>query len=370
MINMNIVEAANRDAIEKVLSSLEYFKGGFPGPQSNGYVYEVRPHGAWTEGFYTGELMLAYEHTKRAELLPYIESQIDSFKNRIENKYAVDHHDLGFLYSLSCVAAYKVLNSNDAKNAAIKAADYLLTRFQEKGEFIQAWGELGAADQYRLIIDCMLNLPLLYWASEVTDNDKYKEIALKHANTCMSVIIRPDNTTFHTYYFDPESGKPLKGVTHQGYSDDSCWARGQAWGIYGIALQHSYTRDETIIPLYNRLVEYFITHLGPDAVPYWDLCFTDGDEPRDTSAAAIAICGIYEMSKYIKDTKHMEKADRMLESLIKNYTTKNIPYSNGLLTDAMYNRPAGHASECNIWGDYFYMEALMRKLHPEWNMYW
>ena len=135
----------------------------------------------------------------------------------------------------------------EAKNSAIKAADCLLERWKPKGEFIQAWGNIHDNAMYRLIIDCMLNLPLLYWATDVTGDAKYREIATKHAKTCRSVIIRPDGTTYHTYYFDPETGAPLRGVTHQGFSDDSCWARGQAWGIYGFALSYAYTKNDVFI---------------------------------------------------------------------------------------------------------------------------
>lgn len=141
---------------------------------------------------------------------------------------------MGFLYTLSCVAAYKLTGNETGKEAALMAADKLISRFQIKGEFIQAWGELGAKDNYRLIIDCLLNLPLLYWATEVSGDEKYAQIADKHTKTSLNNLIRGDNSTYHTFFFDPESGVPVKGVTHQGYKDGSAWARGQAWGIISI----------------------------------------------------------------------------------------------------------------------------------------
>ena len=169
-------------------------------------------------------------------------------------------------------------------------------------------------------------------------------------------------------YFDPETGEKLCGVTHQGYSDNSCWARGQAWGICGIAFSYSYTRDERLIPLFNELTECFLSKRPKDNVPYWDMVFTDGDEPRDTSAAAIAACGILEMNKYIKNEKFMSFCTNMIKSLCENYLTQD--FSNGILTDGMYSRPHGDKPECNIWGDYFFMEALMRINNPNWKMYW
>ena len=370
MLDRAKLEGAFSDAVIKLNTFLDDFTDGFPSSQSEGYVYKSMPNKGWVESFYTGMLWLAYEQNKDAQYLKYINNQLDSFKHRIDNRIATDTHDLGFLYSLSCVAAYKLTGNMEAKQSAIKAADCLLERWKTKGEFIQAWGSIHDKTMYRLIIDCMLNLPLLYWAAEVTGDEKYKEIATKHANTCKSVIIRPDGTTFHTYYFDPETGAPLKGVTGQGYSDDSCWARGQAWGIYGFTLSYVYTKDVAFIEDYKRMTDYFIERLPQDSIPYWDLCFTDGDQPRDTSAAAIAICGILEMSKYIDEPKYLTIADKMLESLIDKYTTKNMPKSNGLLTDGMYARPRGDNPECNIWGDYYYMEALTRKLNKDWKMYW
>ena len=125
---------------------------------------------------------------------------------------------MGFLYSLSCVAAYKLCGNEKGKEAAILAADHLLTRYRENGEFIQAWGNVGDPKDYRLIIDCLLNLPLLYWATEVTGNPEYAEKACKHIHTAMQCVLREDHSTYHTYYIDPETGKPSHGVTHQGLS--------------------------------------------------------------------------------------------------------------------------------------------------------
>ncbi|MDZ4907320.1 glycoside hydrolase family 88 protein, partial [Clostridium perfringens] len=128
------------------------------------------------------------------------EKNVLSFKNRVDNNIEIDHHDLGFLYSLSTVSAYKLTGSEVAKEASIKAADKLISRYQEKGEFIQAWGELGSKDHYRFIIDCLLNIPLLYWASETTGDNKYREMADKHFVTSCNNVIRDDASAFHTFY--------------------------------------------------------------------------------------------------------------------------------------------------------------------------
>ena len=368
-MDMNKIEKAFQFVLDKIDKDIDKFTDKFPGEQSENYVYQQTDNWSWTESFYTGMIWLSYEITKNDKYLSVAKRHLKSFKDRIDNKVNIDHHDLGFLYTLSCVAGYKLTGDAEAKETALKAADTLITRFQEKGQFIQAWGELGAADNYRLIIDCLLNLPLLFWATEVTGNNKYADIAKKHLKTALSVVLREDGTTHHTYFFDMETGAPLKGVTHQGYSDTSCWARGQAWGVYGTALAYAYTKDEEVLKVYRKITDCFVSKLPKDNVPFWDMDFTDGDDqPRDTSAAAIALCGILEMDKYIKEPKYTECAEKMMESLIDNYLTED--YSNGILSDAMYNRNGGHQPECNIWGDYYFTEAIVRYKNPDWKMYW
>jgi len=358
-------------AIKKTKENIACFIDTFPYAQSENYWYGEEACTVWTSGFFVGMELLAYQHTKDKKILDSATHHLKIFRERIDKKIEVDHHDMGFLYSLSAVAYYKITGSEYAKETAMLAAEQLCTRFKEKGGFIQAWGPMNEQGFNRLIIDCLMNIPLLFWASEISDNPKYSEIAKKHLYTTLDVIVRDNNTTHHTYFFDIETGKPLYGQTAQGYSDDSCWARGQAWGIYGTAISYAYTKDEKIIEYFKRVTDEFVKRLPEDSVPYWDMIFTDGSgEPRDTSAAAIAACGIMEMNKYIDCSKYQDAVDKMLESLAKKYTSKNLEKSNVILTDAMYSRPDGHKPEGAIYGDYFYMEALMRKINPDWKRYW
>ncbi|NBK23314.1 MAG: glucoronyl hydrolase, partial [Spirochaetia bacterium] len=300
--------------------------------------------------------------------------------DRILKRIDVDHHDMGFLYSPSCVAAYKLTGSEEGKEAALLAADNLISRFQPTGQFIQAWGELGAEDNYRLIIDCLLNLPLLFWATEESGKAIYRDIALKHIDTAMRVIIRDDDSTYHTYYFDTKTGEPTKGVTRQGYRDGSAWARGQAWGIYGSALAYRYTSNPKYFDLFERMTKFFLDHLPSDKVPYWDFDFTDGsDEPKDSSASAIAICGMHEMAKYLDEDKakfYRSEAEGLLLVLIDACAATEPSASNGLLLHGTYARKSPYnpcnnrgVDECNTWGDYFYLEALMR-FSKDWDSYW
>ena len=342
--------------------------------------YQSIPNNYWTTGFWTGEIWLAFEHTGDERLKEAGEIQIDSFLHRIDEKIEVDHHDMGFLYTPSCVAGYKLIGSEKGKEAAVKAADQLISRFHEKGEFIQAWGSMNEADNYRLIIDCLLNLPLLYWATEETGDTKYKDIAEKHIHTTMNNVIREDYSTWHTFFFNPETGEPSHGATCQGYRDGSAWARGQAWGIYGCALAYRYTGRAEYMETFRKVAGYFLDHLPEDLVPFWDLEFTDGSiEPRDSSSASIAACGLLEMAAYMeKDEakKYESIAAKIMKSVVDSYAVKDKEISNGLVLHSTYSthtpfNTCDHkgVDECNVWGDYFYLEALTR-LIKKWNPYW
>lgn len=380
MITEEETENALNLAAELVKENIRTFYDCFPRANSENNFYDKSYNTDWTEGFWTGEVWLAYERRGDEQLKDAALCQVDSFLERIENHRNVDHHDMGFLYSPSCVAAYKLADSEKGKKAALLAADNLLTRFQEKGQFFQAWGAMGDKDNYRLIIDCLMNMPLLFWASEVTGDKKYCEKAKAHIKTAMDYVVRPDNSTYHTYFFDPDTGKSVKGVTNQGNRDGSAWARGQAWGIYGSALAYGKIGDEKYIDIFRRVTDYFIEHLPCDLVPYWDFDFDTGSgEPRDSSAGVIAVCGMLEMAKRLPEEEskyYTEAAKRILKAVMDMCAVKSPAQSNGLLLHGTYARSTptnschnGGVDECNTWGDYFYMEALTR-LMSDWELYW
>ncbi len=373
-------DQALRHCIALLKEDLKEFSEHFKHSHSENGFYPRAENVGWTSGFWTGQLWLAYEATKDIAFLEAAQKHTESFWRRIRNKVDVNHHDMGFLYSLSCMPAVKLMNSDMAKNAVIAAADHLIQRFREKGEFIQAWGELNARDNYRLIIDCLLNVPLLYRATELSGDRKYEEYGKRHVNTAMNHVIRKDDSTYHTYYFDPDTGLPLKGATHQGNRDESAWSRGQAWGIYGSALSYAKLRDPHYLEIFEKLTLFFLQHLPDDLVPYWDFDFDTGSiQPRDSSSSAIAVCGMLEMAKHVEHEKaefYRETAARLLEALRKHCMVTSRTKSNGLLLHGTYCKstetntcPNMGVDECVIWGDYFYMEALTR-ITKDWDSYW
>jgi unsaturated chondroitin disaccharide hydrolase len=363
-------------AVDKIRSNVPTFAHAYPPPTSTGNVYPPIANTEWTSSFWTGLLWLAYENSGDELFRETAAGQLADYRERLDGRRATDTHDLGFLYSLSCVAAWKLTGDRASRATALKAADLLMVRYFEKAGVIQAWGNLNDPEQRgRIIIDCAMNLPLLHWASAETSNPYYAEAAARHIERANAYAIRSDWSSYHTYYFDTESGAPLRGVTAQGYADDSCWARGQAWGIYGNPLSARYLRDPTLLENARGLARYFLNRLPDDLVAYWDLVFTSGNEERDSSAAAIAACGLLELAAQLPvadpDRRPFENAAlRILASLAENYTSERDAKSNGILLHSVYNKPKREGvDECSIWGDYFYVEALTRVLRS-WKPYW
>ena len=232
---------------------------------------------------------------------------------------------------------------------------------------------------YRYIIDCILNVPLLYWAAQVTGSDHYREIAAAHTATTLANSFRPDGSTYHTFFMNPD-GTPKGGRTCQGYKDDSFWARGQAWGVYGSAIGYTYTHDEKFLDVFRKALEFYLSRLPEDMIPCWDMLFApESGEPRDSSSAAIVACGLLEAAKYVDETEAAQwrtLARQMLASLAANYAVKPGTLGSGQLLHGTYSKKSPYntctpegVDECTSWGDYFYMEALTR-LTKDWEMYW
>ena len=269
------------DACKQVETNLPLYTYQCQNHSSVNDIYPGCANNQWTCGFWPGEIWLAYEATGDEKFKTAALIQVDSFADRIARKVEVDHHDMGFLYSPTCVAAWKLVGSETGKNAAIAAADQLLTRYQPSGRFLQAWGTMDDPGNYRYIIDCMLNVPLLYWAAQVTGSDHYREIAAAHTATTLANSFRPDGSTYHTFFMNPD-GTPKGGRTCQGYKDDSFWARGQAWGVYGSAIGYTYTHDEKFLDVFRKALEFYLSRLPEDMIPCWDMLFApESGEPRD-----------------------------------------------------------------------------------------
>lgn len=389
-VRQNSDAEATSAAVAAALRTLKHnivaFGDRYPADTTANGVYPLRPstqhqpEGAnvgWTTSFWPGALWLAHDLTGDESFRRAALSHVDSFAERVERRIDLDTHDLGFLYTLSCVTAWRHTGDERARDAALAAANHLLTRVLEPAGIIQAWGDLGDPRQRgRTIIDSLMNTPLLFWASRVSGDPRYAIAARRHAVQLRDHIVRPDGTTFHTFYWDLATGAPLRGETEQGSADDSCWARGQAWGIYGFSLNYRHTGDPSLLAAAARCADYFLAHLPADQVAYWDLVFGDGSgQERDSSAAAIAACGLTELAAHLPAGERADgfraAAGRIMRALIDGYATTNRTDSNALLLHGVYDKPKDvGVDEANLWGDYFYLEALTRAVRPEWTLYW
>ncbi len=379
------------DEVVKIVDHmlLKFHGDCFPRACSKDYVYDgvgnlhwdaSNNESIWTTSFWTGILWLVYEYTQDEKYKLEAQKHSESFRTRIDNYYNKDeeeaglnHHDIGFLYSLTTVADYKVTGSKRALETSLMAAKLLAKRYIPQAKILQAWGDMNDENQRgRMIIDCNLNIPLLYFADQFSKDDSYYEMAYNHAKTASQYIIRADASTFHTFHMDTITGKPRFGSTHQGYSDDSCWARGQAWGIMGFPISYSYTKDKEFLEKAKCLANYFLNRLPKDFVCNWDLIFTADDGQRDTSAAAIAAIGLLELSNALpkgdKDKELYKNACLAIaKSLSEKYLGTNLE---GILKSGVYFYHGNLGiEEYLIFGDYFFVELLMR-LYKDWNPYW
>ena len=371
------LEAAAAVATDKLLAMYAESEGKFPGTYSVDYQYTYGANNNWICGMYTGSYLMAYQLTGDERFANIVNEHIDSFEYRLENRVGMDDHDVGFAFVPSCVGAYKILGSEKAKNIAIGAvADYYGTGYSHEGKFIIRAHKWASIEGYRTMIDSQMNASLFFWAGDYLGNDDYFSAATNHTLTTVDLIVRDDGSTYHHYQFDKETHEPLYGVTWQGYADESCWARGQAWGVYGLSIAYSYTENQEILDAQRDVTYYMLSHLPEDLIPYWDYTFTSGNEPRDTSAAAIAVCGMLDMAAMLPEgseerTVYESAAAQIMEALIDNYTGDLGMDYDGLISGVTHAKPQGHGiEECAPYADYFFLEALARFLKADFIRPW
>ena len=358
-----LIETTLNQAVERIRSNIPRFGDQFP-YYGDGKAYVLSDNTHWMTSFWTGQLWLAYIVSGDVVFRREAERRLASFEHRLVNRIHEDH-DLGFLFTLSARAQWQITGDPEARNLAIAAADRLITRFHPKGEYIQAWGAMNdPAEGGRVIIDCLMNLPLLYWATHETGDPKYADIATQHARTTLRYLVRPDERTYHTFFFNQETGEPIGGKTAQGYSDDSLWSRGQAWAIYGFALVAEWTGDSAMLDTASSLAERFWAELSDDRVPLWDFRVPpEGPQKRDSSAGAIAACGMFKLATLIQEPALADTLKGQAAQLLSGLTEscfETEPTAHGLLRDASYNVNANRAVEQFMpFGDYFFLESLV-----------
>lgn len=368
-------------ALTKLSSKISKFGSMFPVgrlDQPYGKVYKMGGNEHWTCGLHTGCFLLAYELSGEKKFLEVAQSHMASYKKRIDEKLHLSDHDVGFIFSPSCVAYHKVTGDETAKKIALDAAEHLYNfSYSQKGGFVirlAALKDVFAA--CRTMMDTMMNIPLFYWAYEQTEDKKFLDAANSQVSITEKYLIRPDGSSYHHYQFDMETHKPLYGVTYQGHRDESTWSRGHAWGVLGLPVAYGYSHNKELLPLHRDVAYYMLNHLPDDNVPYWDFDFMSGDEPRDSSAGVICACGLLEAVGYLPDNApeksiYKNAAARILEATIDNCTGNIETDYDGVIYKTAGAVPQNSTLEgCAPYGDFFYLEALLRTVKPEWKCYW
>ncbi len=366
-------------------SMLEKAKNPFTPPRTtkpDGSLFLVPDIYDWTSGFFAGDLWYTYEATKDAT----IKKEAIKFTEALDSlKWFTGHHDLGFMLYCSYGNAYRLTKDEKYKAVLIQGAKSLASRFNPITGTIKSWNKRTSWDgktvwNYPVIIDNMMNLELLFFASKVTGDTMYRHIAITHALTTMKNHIRANNSTYHVVNYDTQTGKVLNQETCQGYANNSTWARGQAWGIYGYTMTYKETGDKRFLETAQRLADFYLTNprLPKDKVPYWDfnanqsgytpLFKYDASKyttiPRDAAAAAIVASALLDLSKFSgkKGIGYAKAAVAMLQSLASDkYSAEQGSNNHFILKHCTGSLP--HGSEIDVplvYADYYYLEALLR----------
>ncbi|HEY8781594.1 MAG TPA: glycoside hydrolase family 88 protein [Mucilaginibacter sp.] len=319
----------------------------------------------WCSGFWPGILWNLYGYTHDNKW----KAAADKYTRELTplSNHGGFDHDLGFTIFNSFGNGYRLTHEPAYKRIILKSADSLATLFNPKVGTILSWPAMvkKMGWPHNTIIDNMMNLELLFWASKHGGSHKLYDVAVKHAETTMRNHFRPDYSAWHVVVYDTITGKKIKGITHQGYADNSMWARGQSWAIYGFTMCYRETRKEEFLDFAQKVADVYLKRLPPDKIPYWD--FDDPaipDAPKDASAAAITASALLELSGFVKDkTKaayYKNEAIAMLQELSSaKYQSRDM--NNAFLLHSTGHKPAGAEIDASIiYADYYYLEALLR----------
>jgi len=323
----------------------------------------------WTSGFYPGVLWFAYELSEDN----YWKQEAVKFTELLENEqFNAGNHDIGFKMMSSYGLGYKYTKNEAYKKVLVQSAKTLITRFDETVGCIRSWDHHQDKWEYPVIIDNLMNLELLYWAWKETGDSVFYNVANTHAKTTMKNHFRSDYSTYHVVNYDTITGVAKNKVTHQGYADDSCWARGEAWALYGYTMAYRETQDTEFLKQAEKVANYIINivKLPEDFIPTWDFSLKDDpSEPKDASAAAVMASAFYELSTFTKNTKNKEDYLRVADNMVASLSTENYFNTQGAESGFLLKHSTGAKpgnSEIDVplvYADYYYLEAISRKVN-------
>lgn len=322
------------------------------------------PSKDWTSGFFPGELWFLYEYTQNNFWKKKAQQHTDILE---KEKMNGSTHDMGFKVYCSFGNGYRLTQDEHYKEVLLQSARTLATRFKPAAGIIRSWDHSTTKWACPVIIDNMMNLELLFWATKESKDSTFYRIAVDHARTTMKHHFRPDFSSYHVIDYDRITGQVLKKNTHQGFADESAWSRGQAWALYGYTMCYRETRLPEFLEQAQNIEKYLFTHpnMPEDLIPYWDFDAPGiPDEPRDVSAATVIASALYELSLYDpeKGERYRSNADKIIENLTKHYRA-TLKKDNGfLLLHSTGTKPTNTEVDVPIvYADYYFIEALMRK---------
>ncbi|MBO5228377.1 MAG: glycoside hydrolase family 88 protein [Lachnospiraceae bacterium] len=319
----------------------------------------------WTNGFYGGMLWQLYHATKDEKYRETALKVGECLDTTLEQPDKLDH-DVGFMWLHTAVANYRETGDAAARETGLRAAKLLANRYNPNGKFIKAWN--GDRDGW-VIIDCLMNLPLLYWATEEIGDNTYRDIAINHTETACREILRKDGSTNHIVVFDTETGEALERPAGQGYASGSSWSRGQAWAVYGMELAYRYTGNEEYLNRSKLAAHYFIANVAMTGfIPVID--FRSPKEPyyNDSTAGVIAACGLLELMNYVDEAEkdfYFDAAIKILKATEAKCANWNEDEDGVIgLGSARYDRELDREKPI-IYGDYYFLEAVLRLLDKD-----
>ena len=321
----------------------------------------------WTAGYFPGMLWKVYERTKDPRWLERARrwtEPIAAFRNSGRDL------NFGLLFKPTFAEAHRLTGNGMYRQMALEAAAALAKRYMPEGKYLRSWGRLDdPAEQGYIIIDCLIDLSLLFWGAKEEANPLFFQIAHNHALTTLRAAVREDGSSVQVIELDPRTGEKRWDRHKQAYSVSSCWSRGQAWAIYAFPEIYWYTKDYRFLKTAQKMADYYIEHLPADHVPYWDFLAPNiPNEPRDSSAAALAAVGLWELARMAaepaRQRRYREASEKTVASLTSNYLARGAAEAEGrILIHGTLHKPAGiGVDESLIFGDYYYLEALLRML--------
>jgi len=314
----------------------------------------------WTSGFFPGLLWYMYEYTKDEQF----RTAAERFTEGLERlQFYPRTHDLGFMVFNSYGHGYRLHPNDKYKQIILQTAQTLTSRYNPVVGCIKSWD--NRRWEYPVIVDNMMNLELLFWASKNGGTKECYDIAVSHANKTIQNHFREDWGTFHVVSYDTTNGNVRVKNTHQGYADHTTWARGQAWAVYGYTMTYRFTKDKRYLEVARKAADYFLKHLSCDHVPYWDFQAPGIPvEPRDASASAIVASALFELSGYVEKNQrdhYLRLAKDILKALCEKPYISTATNSSGILNHATGSKPGGTEIDVSlIYGDYYFVEALLR----------